>query len=400
MRTPLMFAHPGKAQDLANLLLMIEQGAAPGVERAQRCQVRRLDIQRLAQVTQQGRRHGPNAVQRPTAHAHEADVQRQAQLVVLAPAPLDQFALGSAEGEEGLQFERGDLARQLPQAQVRCVPALHSRRSPRVEMQAKIRRAAVNSKRSRINDLRRDTRAVAGDPNRHFFLRDAVSAGDRAYPTSVAPLQAGWLREVLGGHNLRASGDSIYAPVSLSRGTLRSVRPAHEQPARGRGFCSRRRAKAAQHEPGMPHGRAVILPEVGFDDRAPVLNSPGGCAGESVGLIAHGLHAELRSRGLWDPSDRRQFRRAGAGDRLAAFPRRHRARTRCPRRRRDKDIRRARRVATRRGSSRRPPAISEWLRTRGSAFASTNTRRRGPRSRPRAPVENPYATCVSPAPVC
>jgi len=30
----------------------------------------------------------------------------------------------------------------------------------------------VNSKRSRINDLRRDTRAVAGDPNRHFLHRN------------------------------------------------------------------------------------------------------------------------------------------------------------------------------------------------------------------------------------
>ncbi|HNB44671.1 MAG TPA: hypothetical protein PLL72_10775, partial [Burkholderiaceae bacterium] len=30
----------------------------------------------------------------------------------------------------------------------------------------------MNSKRSRINDLRRDTRAVAGDPNRHFLHRN------------------------------------------------------------------------------------------------------------------------------------------------------------------------------------------------------------------------------------
>jgi hypothetical protein len=66
-------------------------------------------------------------------------------------------------------------------------------------MQAKIRRAAVNSKRSRINDLRRDTRAVAGDPNRHFLHRnqtdpnrgEAVNALKRAiYTGRVGPAQA------------------------------------------------------------------------------------------------------------------------------------------------------------------------------------------------------------------
>lgn len=35
-RTALVLAHPGKAQRLAGLLLVIEQGAATGVQRAQR----------------------------------------------------------------------------------------------------------------------------------------------------------------------------------------------------------------------------------------------------------------------------------------------------------------------------------------------------------------------------
>jgi len=52
--------------------------------RRQRRQTGRLDAQRLAQVTQQRRRHGADAVQRPPAH-HEADVQCQTQLVVVAP---------------------------------------------------------------------------------------------------------------------------------------------------------------------------------------------------------------------------------------------------------------------------------------------------------------------------
>jgi Putative transposase len=143
-----------------------------GVERAQRGQIGCLDVQRLAKVTQQGRRHGANAVQRPPAHAHEADVQRQSQLVVVTPAPFDQLPLSAAEGEEGLQLERGDLARQVTQAQVRCVPALHRRRSPRVERQAKIRLATANSKCRGINDLPLHARAVAGRANRHFLHRN------------------------------------------------------------------------------------------------------------------------------------------------------------------------------------------------------------------------------------
>jgi len=77
----LIQAEPGTSQAW---LLVIEQGAAPSVERTQRRQIGRLDAQRLAQVTQQRRRHGADAVQRPPAH-HEADVQCQTQLVVVAP---------------------------------------------------------------------------------------------------------------------------------------------------------------------------------------------------------------------------------------------------------------------------------------------------------------------------
>lgn len=68
-RTALVFAHPGKAQNLASLLLVVEQGAAPGVKRAQRGQIRCLDLQQFAQVAQQGHWHGTNTVQWAPAHA-------------------------------------------------------------------------------------------------------------------------------------------------------------------------------------------------------------------------------------------------------------------------------------------------------------------------------------------
>jgi len=109
----LVLAHPGKAQRLAGLLLVIEQGAATGVQRAQRRQVWRGDVQQLAHVTQQHGRHSAHAVQRPAAHADDADVQRQAQLVVVAAPARDQFELGTTEAEEGLQFELGELTRQV-----------------------------------------------------------------------------------------------------------------------------------------------------------------------------------------------------------------------------------------------------------------------------------------------
>ena len=124
-----MFRHPGKAQDLAGLLLVVEQGAAAGVQRTQRGQVRRLDSQYRSQVSQQYRRHGSNAVERSAAHAYEADMQRQTQLVVVAAPPRDHLELIAAEAEEGLQLERGELTREVAQAKVGRLPALHRRRS-------------------------------------------------------------------------------------------------------------------------------------------------------------------------------------------------------------------------------------------------------------------------------
>ena len=86
-RSTLVLGHPGKAQRLAGLLLVIEQGSATSVQRAQRRQVRCGDAQHLAQVTQQHWRDCTHTVQRSATHAHETDVQCQAQLVVVASPP-------------------------------------------------------------------------------------------------------------------------------------------------------------------------------------------------------------------------------------------------------------------------------------------------------------------------
>jgi hypothetical protein len=96
-------------------------------------------------------------------------VQRQAKLVVVAPPALDQFELGTSEAEKGLQLELGEFARQVAQAQVRCLPALHRRGSSCPGMQPKIRRAGPNSNAREINNLLNEGRAIAGKSNRHFL---------------------------------------------------------------------------------------------------------------------------------------------------------------------------------------------------------------------------------------
>ena len=89
----------------------------------------RKDPQHRSQVSQQHRRHGSNAVERSAAHAHEADMQRQAQLVVVAAPPRDHLELIAAEAEKCLQLEPRELARQVAQAKIGRLPALHRRRS-------------------------------------------------------------------------------------------------------------------------------------------------------------------------------------------------------------------------------------------------------------------------------
>ena len=90
-------------------------------------------------------------------------------MVVVASPARDQFELGTTEAEEGLQFELGEFTRQVAQAQVRCLPALHLHRSSSLGKQPKIRRSEPNRNRCEINNLPDEGRAVAGDANRHFL---------------------------------------------------------------------------------------------------------------------------------------------------------------------------------------------------------------------------------------
>jgi hypothetical protein len=89
------------------------------------------------------RRHDPERVEQAAAHAQEADVQRQAELVGVATTCVDQGSLSRAEGEEDLQLEAADVAWQLAHAKVRRLPALH--RAPHYGGPGTIHLAKVNS---------------------------------------------------------------------------------------------------------------------------------------------------------------------------------------------------------------------------------------------------------------
>jgi hypothetical protein len=123
----LVLRHPAEAQELAGLLLVIEQGSPASVQRAQRGQIRDCDAELAAKVAQQRRGHGTHAVQRPATHANEANVQRKAQPVAVPASARDQFMICAAEAEESLQLEVAELARDVSQAQEGRMPALHGR---------------------------------------------------------------------------------------------------------------------------------------------------------------------------------------------------------------------------------------------------------------------------------
>jgi hypothetical protein len=67
----------------------------PRIQRSQRGKVGHLDVELRAEVAQQGSRQDPKCVQRPPAHAHEADMQRQAKLHRPATPANDQVPLGT-----------------------------------------------------------------------------------------------------------------------------------------------------------------------------------------------------------------------------------------------------------------------------------------------------------------
>jgi hypothetical protein len=61
----------------------------------------------------------------PAAHSHKADVQRQPELERVRAPTVDGISFRRSEGEERLQLEVGQLARQFVQSQVRRSPGLH-----------------------------------------------------------------------------------------------------------------------------------------------------------------------------------------------------------------------------------------------------------------------------------
>lgn len=84
----LVLAHPGKAETLAGLLLVVKEGTAAGIQRAHRGQLGCGDAEFDAEVAQQNGRHDAHAVERPAAHAHKADVQGQSELQAVAASPI------------------------------------------------------------------------------------------------------------------------------------------------------------------------------------------------------------------------------------------------------------------------------------------------------------------------
>ncbi len=84
-----MFAHPSKPEDVAGDLLVVKQGAPSAIHGAQRGNLGSFDAEFAAEVTPQRRWHNPNGIKEPAAHAHKADMERQAKLQRVTTAGLD-----------------------------------------------------------------------------------------------------------------------------------------------------------------------------------------------------------------------------------------------------------------------------------------------------------------------
>lgn len=119
-------------------------------------------------MRQQNSRHSTHVIQRPPAHAHETDVQRQTQLEAVAASARDQLVLNGTEAEEGLQLKLAELARDLALAQIGRLPALHRRSSSSAQGETRYAPEKPNSNAREINNLPNRVRAVATDSNRQF----------------------------------------------------------------------------------------------------------------------------------------------------------------------------------------------------------------------------------------
>jgi len=112
-------------------------GLCPGVRRAQKTesQGRSFAVGYCARSDAADLIHGPSTpfrvcgrdadrIEQSAAHPQKAHLRRQAQAQGRSPSPSDRAALGRREGEERLELEAAQIARQPPQAQVRGVPVV------------------------------------------------------------------------------------------------------------------------------------------------------------------------------------------------------------------------------------------------------------------------------------
>jgi hypothetical protein len=126
-------SRPQEEASRAGDVLVLEQRTAAPVHRSQRRQVRSGDVELLAEVPPQRRRHDADGLQQSPAHAQESDLQREPEHELRPAALLDYAAFGRREVEERLDLEGGQLARQALESEAGRVPVVHVFLYPRQE---------------------------------------------------------------------------------------------------------------------------------------------------------------------------------------------------------------------------------------------------------------------------
>jgi hypothetical protein len=85
--------------------MVVVQRSTALVQRTQRRHLGRVDVQLLAKMPPQHRRHDPKRVEQPAAHPQKTDLQRKAEPVSVGLPRIDGFALGPIEAEKRLKLE-------------------------------------------------------------------------------------------------------------------------------------------------------------------------------------------------------------------------------------------------------------------------------------------------------
>jgi hypothetical protein len=88
---------------------MFIQRAPPPIHPPQRRQIRGLHAELIAQMAPECRRHDAHGIERPSAHAQKADLQRQPELQCRSPPLLDQLPFGHSEREKRFDLEAAQL---------------------------------------------------------------------------------------------------------------------------------------------------------------------------------------------------------------------------------------------------------------------------------------------------